>query len=149
MFDQPAARLHQPLLGTRQRPVPDSLRQSQTPPKVSQVIGNDGQPQPRLVRPEPVTNEPRHLHCLLSFFDPLLRCPALIVEPHHRPTRQRQIRHNEPHSRVQLPGDDAPPSPPPVGPSSNQPPDRESPCTRTSRPALPELRKSLAGGSFQ
>jgi len=28
MFHQPAARLHQPLLETRQRPVPDSLRQS-------------------------------------------------------------------------------------------------------------------------
>ena len=51
---------------------------------------------------KPVTTEPRHLHCLLSFFDPLLRCPPFVVKPYHRLTRKRQVRHNEPDSRVQL-----------------------------------------------
>ena len=37
---QPSARLHQPLLQTCQRPVPDFLWQYQPPPKVPQVIGD-------------------------------------------------------------------------------------------------------------
>ena len=52
MFHQPAARLHQPLLETRQRPAPDPLRQNQPPPKVAEIIGNDGQPQPYFIRAE-------------------------------------------------------------------------------------------------
>ena len=41
---------------------------------------------------------------LLAFLDPMFCGAALVVEAHHRPTRQRQIRYNEPHSREQLPG---------------------------------------------
>ena len=41
---------------------------------------------------------------LLAFFDPLLRSPPLIVEPHHRPARKRQIRHDKVPSGKQLPG---------------------------------------------
>ena len=102
MLNQASSGCDQSLLQARQGPVPDSLRPCQPPPKVAQVIGDDGQPQPDLVRPEPVTTEPRHLHCLLSFFDPLLRCPPFVVKPYHRLTRKRQVRHNEPDSRVQL-----------------------------------------------
>jgi hypothetical protein len=37
MLHQPPSRLHQPLLQTRQRPVPDSLGQGQPPPQVAQI----------------------------------------------------------------------------------------------------------------
>ena len=40
---------------------------------------------------------------LLAFFDPLLRSPPLIVEPHHRPARKRQVRHDKVPSGKQLP----------------------------------------------
>ena len=45
MFDQPAAGLHQPLLQTGKRPVLNPLRHHQTPPQVSQVVGQQAQRQ--------------------------------------------------------------------------------------------------------
>ena len=47
--------------------------------------------------------QPRHFHRLLAFLDPLLRGPALVLEPHYRPAQQGQIGHDEAHSREQLP----------------------------------------------
>ena len=38
-----------------------------------------------------------------TIFHTLLRCPPLIVKPHHRPTRQSQVGHAEPHLWGQLP----------------------------------------------
>ena len=46
MFHQPPACLDQPLLEARQGPVPNPLRQNQSPPQIPQVIGNDAQPKP-------------------------------------------------------------------------------------------------------
>ena len=46
--------------------------------------------------------QPRHLHRLLALFDPLLGCPTLVVEPHHRPAVRLQVRHNESHPRKQF-----------------------------------------------
>ena len=43
---------------------------------------------------ETVAAQPRHLHRLLAFFDPLLRRAPFIVEPHHRPAGQAQVRDN-------------------------------------------------------
>src|SRR5271169_4018919 len=43
MFYQPSARLHQPMLQTRQRPVLDSLGQRQPPPQIPQVVGQQAQ----------------------------------------------------------------------------------------------------------
>ncbi len=78
MFYQPTACLHQPLLQTRQGPVPDPLWQCQPSPEIPQVVCNHAQPKPYLVAPEPMTTEARHLHRLLAFFDPLFGCAALI-----------------------------------------------------------------------
>jgi hypothetical protein len=39
VLDQPPAGLHQPLLQTGQRPVLNPSRQNQTPPQISQVVG--------------------------------------------------------------------------------------------------------------
>jgi hypothetical protein len=50
MFDQPPACLHQPLLQTRQRPVLDTLGQRQSPIKIAQIVGQQAQRQPYLVR---------------------------------------------------------------------------------------------------
>ena len=76
----------------------------QPPPKTAQVVGQQAQRQPHLVRAEPMAREPRHLHRLLAFLDPLLRCPPLVVEAHHRPARSLQVSHDEPHSGEQLSG---------------------------------------------
>src|ERR1035438_4363163 len=51
-----------------------------------------------------MTTQPRHLHRLLSLFDPLLCRPALVVKAHYRPARGLQVSHDEPHSWEQLPG---------------------------------------------
>src|ERR1035437_4438932 len=72
MFDQPSSGLHQPLLQTRQRPVLDSLGQHQPPPQIPQIVGQQAQRQPHLVRAETMATQSRHLHRLLSLFDPLL-----------------------------------------------------------------------------
>src|ERR1017187_1633254 len=102
VLDQSAARLHQPLLQTGQRPVLGLLRQHQPPPEVSQVVGDEAQPEPHFIRPEPMATQPRHLHRLLAFLDPLLRRPPLVVEPHHRPAVRLQVGHDEPHTREQF-----------------------------------------------
>jgi hypothetical protein len=60
-------------------------RQSQPPPQISQGVGDQTQPEPYFIRPESMTAQPRHLDRQLAFFDPSLRCPTLVVEPHHRP----------------------------------------------------------------
>ena len=59
MLHQSSSGLQEPLLEARQGPSPDSLRQHQSPTKVAQVIGKEGQPEPHFVRPEPMAAEPR------------------------------------------------------------------------------------------
>ena len=61
----------QPRLQARERPVVDSLRQHQPPPQVAQVVGQHAQPESYLIGPEMMAAQPRHLHRLLAFFDPL------------------------------------------------------------------------------
>lgn len=56
-----------------ERPVLNPSRQTQTSPQIPQVVGQQAQCQPHLVRAEPMPREPRHLHRALAFFDPLLR----------------------------------------------------------------------------
>src|ERR1039458_7114984 len=50
-----------------------------------------------------MTTQSRHLHRLLSLFDPLLCHPALVVKPHYRPARRFQVSHDESDSGEQLP----------------------------------------------
>jgi hypothetical protein len=104
MFHQPSSGLHQPLLQAREGPVLNPSRQTQAPPQVPQIVGQQAQRQPHLVRAETMARQARHLHRLLAFLDPLLRRPPLVVEPHHCPTRRLQIGHNEPHTGEQLSG---------------------------------------------
>lgn len=92
MLDQPPTRLHQPLLQAGQRPVVDFPCQDQPPAQVPQIVGNHAQPQPDLVRAEPMATQPCHLDRLLSFLDPLLRRSSLVIEPRDRPARQGQVR---------------------------------------------------------
>src|ERR1700687_1613064 len=51
-----------------------------------------------------MTRQASHLYGLLSFLDPLLGRPPLVIEPYHRPARRSQVRHDEPRSREQLHG---------------------------------------------
>src|ERR1035437_7145241 len=103
VLDQSSTRFHQPLLQARQRPVLDSLRQHQPPPQVHKVVGQHAQPESYLIGPEMMAAQPRHLHRLLAFFDPLLRRASLVVETDHSPTVHPQIGHDESDSGEQLP----------------------------------------------
>jgi hypothetical protein len=103
MFQQSPPSLHQSLLQARQRPILDPLRECQLTPQIPQVISQQAQCQPDLVRAEPMAGEPRHFHCLPAFFDPLLRRPALVVEPYHSPAGRLQVGHDESDSGEQLP----------------------------------------------
>src|SRR5271166_1413667 len=102
MFHRPSSGLHQPLLQAGQRPVLDSLGQSQPPPQIAQVVGQQAQRQPYLVGAKPMAGEPRHFHSLLPLFDPLLSRTPLVVKPHYRPARRLQVGHDESHSGEQL-----------------------------------------------
>ena len=42
-------------------------------------IGDQAQPEAHFIRPEPMATQPRHLHHLLAFLDPLLRRAPLVV----------------------------------------------------------------------
>src|ERR1022692_1776945 len=50
-----------------------------------------------------MTTQSRHLHRLLSLFDPLLCRPAFVVEAHHAPIGYLQVGHDESDSGEQLP----------------------------------------------
>src|SRR5229473_4697958 len=95
VLDQASACFHQPLLQARERPVVDSLRQHQPPPQVPQVVGQHAQPDSYLIGPEMMAAQPRHLHRLLAFFDPLLRRASFVVETDHSPTVRPQVGHDE------------------------------------------------------
>jgi hypothetical protein len=49
-----------------------------------------------------MTTQSRHLHRLLSLFDPLFCRPALVIEPYHRPARRLQIGYDDAYSWEQL-----------------------------------------------
>lgn len=99
----PAA-LDQPLLETGERPGLDARRQHQPPPQIPEVVGEHTRLQVHLVGPEPVTRKPRPVRGLLALLDLLLRGPALVVESDDGPTRERQVRHDEPDAQEQLTG---------------------------------------------
>src|ERR1019366_1130276 len=103
VLDQTSAGFHQALLQAGQRPGGDPRRQHQPPPQISEVVGDQAQPQPHLVGAEAVAGKPRHRDRLLAFFDPLLSRAALIVEPHHRAVVSRQGGHDEADAGEQLP----------------------------------------------
>src|SRR5262249_49086065 len=74
---------YEPLLKACQRPVSNPLRQRESPPQIPKIVGDHTQPPAHLVGSETDDSAPRHLHRLLTFFDPLLGRASLIVEPHH------------------------------------------------------------------
>ena len=80
MLYQPAARLHQPLLQAGQRPIFEPAQQSQAPPEVALVVGENAAPQPNLIAAKPVAAHSRHLYHLLVLLDPLFRLAALVTE---------------------------------------------------------------------
>src|SRR5713226_2366176 len=49
-----------------------------------------------------MATEPRHLHRLLAFFDPLLRDPSLVIKPHHVAAGCFQVGYDESDPREQL-----------------------------------------------
>jgi hypothetical protein len=81
MLHESPAGLDEALLQAGERPRVDALGQHQTPPQVPEVVRQHTELQSNLVRPEPVTREPRPVRRLLAFLDPLLRRAALVVEP--------------------------------------------------------------------
>jgi hypothetical protein len=65
MPDEPAAGLEEPVL-TRQRPALDGRGQDEPAQQIAEVVGDDAEEQPDLVRPEAVTGEARPMG---GFFD--------------------------------------------------------------------------------
>ena len=102
MLDQPTAGLHQPVLQARQRPTLDPVRQSEPSPQVAQVVGQHAELQSHFVGPKAMARKPRPVCGLLAFFNPLLGRAALVLEAHHRPTRQRHVRRDKADAREQL-----------------------------------------------
>jgi hypothetical protein len=49
-------------------------------------VGQHAQAESYFIGPEMMTRQPRHLHRLLAFFDPLLRRASLVVETDYSPT---------------------------------------------------------------
>jgi hypothetical protein len=50
-------------------------------------VGQNAEPQPDLIAPEPVATQPRHLYRLLALLDPLLGLAALVIEVDDLPVR--------------------------------------------------------------
>src|SRR6266852_2945308 len=73
VLNQPSAGLHHP------------------PLQVPEVISDQAQPQPHLVGAKAVTGKPRHLHCLLTLFNPLVplcrACCRTAPRPGLKPPR--------------------------------------------------------------
>ena len=73
-----------------------ALAPAAVPPRgIPQVTGDHAQPQPHRVRPKAMAAQPRHFHNLLAFLDRRrgdLRRSSLVVELHHSPAGQAQVR---------------------------------------------------------
>ena len=104
MLDEPAGRLHQPLLQACQRPALDPLGQPEPPPEMPQVAGQHTELQPHFVSPETTTRQPCPVRGLLALFDPLLGCAALVVETQHRTARQGHVGCDEAGPRKEFAG---------------------------------------------
>ena len=50
----------------------DTARQSQPPPQIPQVVGEQAQPQAYLIAAESMAAQPRHLHRQLAFLNPVV-----------------------------------------------------------------------------
>ena len=81
MPDEAPAGLEQSLLETRQRPALDGPGEGESAQEIPEVVGDDPQEQPHLIRSEAVTGEPRPVGGFLALPDPLLGRPA---EPVHK-----------------------------------------------------------------
>ncbi len=65
------------------RPVFDFLRKDQTSQEVAQVVGQNKESQPHLVRDKTLAGQSRPVQGVLAFLDPLLGGAASIVKVHH------------------------------------------------------------------
>ena len=70
-------------------------RQRQPSQKVTEVVRQREQLKPNLVVHEVVTREPRPAQRVLTFFDPLLRPAALVVEPEDAAARPHKVADHE------------------------------------------------------
>ena len=100
--DQASARLEESLLEARQRPALDGDRQDQPTQEVAEVVRDNAQEQPHLIRSEAVTGEPRPVGGFLAFLDPLLRRAPLVVEADDGAIRSVEGGDNEAYPREQL-----------------------------------------------
>ncbi len=71
--------------------------------EIAEIVGDDPQEQPHLIRPEAVAGEARPVGGFLPFLDPLLRRPALVVEMDDGAVRPRERGDDEAHPGEELP----------------------------------------------
>ena len=58
----------------------DSSGKDQTPQKIAQVVGQNKQSQPHLIRDKALAGQPRPVQGILAFLDPLLGRAATVVK---------------------------------------------------------------------
>ena len=68
----------------------------------SQVVREDEELQPDMIIDEVMTGEPRPLHCILAFLDPLLRRPPMVVEADNVLLAPAEVGDDEPNSGEKL-----------------------------------------------
>ena len=83
-------------------PTLDGERQDQPTQEMTQVVGDNGQEQADLIRAEPVARQARPMSGFLTFLDPLLRGPTLVVEVDDGPVRPRERRDDEAYAGKQF-----------------------------------------------
>ena len=102
MADDLCADLDQLFAQAGQRPRLRGLRHRQRAHEITDIIGERVELKTHGIGSEGPAGQSRPLDRALSFFDPLLACPALIIERDNALGRPRQIGNDEADARVQL-----------------------------------------------
>ena len=80
----------------------DSSGKDQTPQKIAQVVGQNKQSQPHLIRDKALAGQPRPVQGILAFLDPLLGGAAPVVKVNHPLGLCAHIGHDETDSRKEF-----------------------------------------------
>ena len=80
----------------------NSSGKDQTPQKIAQVIGQDKQTQPHLIRDKMLAGQSRPVQGIFAFLDPLLGGAATVVKVNHPLGLCAHIGHDETDSRKEF-----------------------------------------------
>ena len=83
-------------------PVFDASRKDQPPEKIAQVVGQNKESLPHLIRDKSLAGQPSPVQGVLAFLDPLLGHTASVVKVNHAWGLCAHIGHNETDSRIEF-----------------------------------------------